>query len=105
VHLDYVLSCRVIAEERRRVLARALHQPLERRAAVERVEAARAKFRAQASALHARLATARLFEHGELADLRARLAELVAVVDGAASALAAAAKPPRALARGTEQLR
>lgn len=86
------------------MLARALHQPLERNAAVERVEAARAKFRAQASALHARLATARLFEHGELAELRARLAELVETVDAAASATMRAGAP-RGLARGTQRVR
>lgn len=100
MHLDYVLSCRVMAEERRRVLARALHQPHERRAAVARVEVAQAKFRAQASALHVRVATARLFEHGELADLRAQLVDAIEAVDAAATATIDAARPPR-LARGT----
>jgi hypothetical protein len=103
VHLDYVLSCRVIAAERRRVLARALHEglavralgtvsppvgrpaaPAERVAAVTRLEIERARFRAHASALHARLVTSRLFESAELTTIRARLFDAVAAIDAAA---------------------
>jgi hypothetical protein len=95
MHLDYVLSCRVIAVERRRVLARMLHESPDRvelgaastvvDAAVMRVDVERTRFRAHAGALHARLATSRLFERGELAALRERLASAVAAIDAAAS--------------------
>jgi hypothetical protein len=100
VHLDYVLSCRVIAGERRRVLARALHErptgdveaselaapDPERDAALARLHTEQARFRAHASTLHARLATSRLFDSGELAALRDALVDAVATIDAAASA-------------------
>ena len=58
--------------------------PADRVAAVTRLEIERARFRAHASTLHARLATSRLFESGELAELRAELVDAVAAIDAAA---------------------
>jgi hypothetical protein len=49
-----------------------------------RLEVERTRFRAHAGALHARLATARLFATGELAELRDRLAVAVNTIDTAA---------------------
>ncbi len=73
------------------MLARTLHEgsldrveTLDRVAAVGRLEIERARFRAHASALHARLATSRLFESGELAALRAELVDAVSAIDAAA---------------------
>jgi hypothetical protein len=118
MHLDYVLSCRVIAAERRRVLARMLHEPDRasglrpqadqasglgpqtsgQAAAVMRLEGERARFRAHASALHARLATSRLFATGELAALRDRLVDAVAAIDAAAGIALAAGRDGAQLA-------
>ncbi len=109
MHLDYVLSCRVIAAERRRVLARMLHEPDRASglrpqasgpgsAAVMRLEGERARFRAHASALHVRLATSRLFATGELAELRDRLVDAVAAIDAAAGIALAAGRDGAQLA-------
>jgi hypothetical protein len=51
-----------------------------------RLEVERTRFRAHAGALHARLATSRLFAAGDLAELRGGLAAAIAAIDAAAGA-------------------